>query len=473
MLPNPQVCQYYQLSVHRYYEHKVGSVRFLDTRLSFRGLETILVIVHILDYLWKIMENLVAAHTVRLPGTDKIRFVLQAEQYLKAPISIPFVFVADVSVLMIMDAITRVLQSAEKFRLDEGVIVSFIHLPLPIPASGGGTIRLGTINRPKVPLPHYIKARKSTLLIQNADNLCVAHALRASKLHTDGALPEKYNRAGNRQQTNDAKELHRICGIPEGACGLQEIRGFAEHDHFKDYVISVFTVQPAFLRIYCSAQGESRATAKKMFLLLHDGHCDVLTSVTGFSGFKYYCHLCGGIYQHKASHVCKESCQLCKHPKCANWEVKAPWSDRKCQKCRRFFRTQACEQNHQREEVCKEEQWCDKCNRRFSKKKFDPETGEHPNCGLRNCRTCRKHVDPNCHPFCYVQPYRPKKKKGDTDARVAGGPEADNIEDVTAIDLYGGDFDEADWEHAEQVELASEERQGAAGGDAHCYYFDI
>ncbi len=500
MLPYPEACRYYQLSVHRDYEHKVGGVRFLDTRLKFRGLERVVSIVHILDYLHKIVSNLVAAHVTRLPETDKIRFVLQASSYLWAPISTPFVLVGGMSTNLIMDAIAHVLQSAENFRLDDGVDVDFVHLPLPVPASGaGGNGRLGTIKRPKVPLPQYIKERRSAIPIQNNDQLCVARSLCVAKKHADGAVLGTYIRQGNREQTSDANELHQICEVPEGACSLEEIQKFAEHPYFASYSISVFTVVPAFVRIYSSASAESD---KKIFLLMHGGHCDVLTSVTGFSGFKYYCHLCGEIYGHQP-HACTASCQMCKHPKCPNRETTAPWSDRNCQSCRRIFRTDACQENHNKEEVCKNERWCEKCQRRFPRKKFDPETGEHPNCGLRFCPVCQKHVTPDNHPFCYLQPYEQKEKKqkhkkkkkkkksnGDeteTETETEEGSEAaaaaeaviglrepEDIEDVCAIDLLGGDLDEEDLERAEQAELAAEEEgEDIDGKQVHCYYFDI
>ena len=36
-------------------------------------------------------------------------------------------------------------------------------------------------------------------------------------------------RKGRPRQTNEAQELHRLAGVPEGSCGLDELQKFQDH----------------------------------------------------------------------------------------------------------------------------------------------------------------------------------------------------------------------------------------------------
>ena len=101
--------------------------------------------------------------------------------------------------------------------------MTFIHTPGP--GSGHG-------NRYKASTTAILGiSKKSRVLIKNDDALCCARAIVTMKAYVDAGNnsrdPDYHNlKQGRPVQERRAKELHRLAGVPEGPCGIPELKKF-------------------------------------------------------------------------------------------------------------------------------------------------------------------------------------------------------------------------------------------------------
>ena len=80
---------------------------------------------------------------------------------------------------------------------------------------------------------------------------------------------------------------------------------------------------------------------KRLNLLHHEGHFNVITSLTAAFACHYYCAECKVPYDHKNEHMCGGMCPGCfQTPKCIEVEVKI-----RCDRCKRYYRGQTCYNN--------------------------------------------------------------------------------------------------------------------------------
>ncbi len=198
-----------------------------------------------------------------------------------------------------------------------------------------------------------------------------------------------------------------------------------------------------------------------------------ITKPAGFFGRNYWCKLCDARYDHEP-HKCTESCPMCKNNQCKN-TAKEKWATvYTCKLCKTNFAMHQCLEAHEKNEACKGKRHCEKCKKLISAKKFSTDD-THPDCGLRYCLTCKKLVDPENHPFCFIQPYVPKKGTPDYEKEEEEGEveEDDDDDEEDILDLLGGheeDYDEELLAAKEKAEVDAAEK--AEKDKTVLYYFD-
>lgn len=78
------------------------------------------------------------------------------------------------------------------------------------------------------------RKKRSIITIRNKDQLCCSRALVTMRAHChrqEGAIENNRYlnmRTGCPVQEKEAKDLHRLAGVPEGLCGLEELKKFQE-----------------------------------------------------------------------------------------------------------------------------------------------------------------------------------------------------------------------------------------------------
>ena len=97
-------------------------------------------------------------------------------------------------------------------------------------------------------------------------------------------------------QTRLAYDLHEKAGVPNGKCGLNEVKQF--QTYLSDYQINIVSKEHQNSTLYSGPENE-----KRIYLFLHDNHYDVITSMPAFFSRKWYCHTCKKVYDHVTEHL--------------------------------------------------------------------------------------------------------------------------------------------------------------------------
>ena len=86
-------------------------------------------------------------------------------------------------------------------------------------------------------------------------------------------------------QKTKARELHRLAKVPEGPCGLPEIRDFEKV--LLDYQVIVVSADHGNAIVHCGP-----TALHQLILLAHQGHYDVITKLNAYFGVNYFCLRC-------------------------------------------------------------------------------------------------------------------------------------------------------------------------------------
>ncbi|XP_030757090.1 uncharacterized protein LOC115882961 [Sitophilus oryzae] len=235
--------------------------------------------------------------------------------------------------------------------------------------------------------------RKGIATINNKDNLCLPRALVVAIAHADkDPIYNKIRKDTGKIQTEKARvlvEAARVV-IPVEGAGIPEIQAFQQH--LVDYQIIVYQYGSKGRDLVY--KGEEKP--KKLHLLYHEGHYNVITSLTAAFCCGYYCEECNIPYNSKKDHRCGGTCAGCQQsPACPTDNMKI-----KCPECLRSFRGPRCFENHKKVgsygkgSVCESVRKCPACL--IVVKADRPHT-----CGEKFCTICKKH-QPQPH-HCYMQ----------------------------------------------------------------------
>ena len=108
----------------------------------------------------------------------------------------------------------------------------------------------------------FLKVKRSVIQIKNTNELCCAQAIVTMKarLHkgdnVDGRHLYENLHDGYPVQGVQAKDLHRLAGVPEGPCGFQELEMF-QKALSPEYQIVVLTVDKPHMNTY---KGQENST---------------------------------------------------------------------------------------------------------------------------------------------------------------------------------------------------------------------
>ena len=228
-----------------------------------------------------IFEHLLNDVTQDMNDQDQVRFVLRSDQ-LDTPISMPFMSVEQLTPERVFSQIERVIQSNRDFRLNDTVVVDIIHVEAP---QGSGRSKRDVLN-----IKDFLHKKRSIIVIQNNDNLCLARALvvAIAKIEKD---PDYKNmlKPERRTQEKKARELHEAANVPLGPCGIPEVELFQKY--LTSYEINIVSGNHDNSIIYPSKPSTSN-NVTPIYLYLHDNHYDIITSMPGFLSTVYFCHKC-------------------------------------------------------------------------------------------------------------------------------------------------------------------------------------
>ena len=305
---------------------------------------------------------------------------------------------------MYLQALGDKLNSNESFDAETPLHLELTFIRTPSPGSGHGKRY-----RPASAAVRKI-AKKSLTLIHNQDDLCAARAIVTMKAWTDRQCGDReaYHDFENLKrgcpiQKRRAEDLHRLAGVPEGPCGIEELTKFQAV--LPDYQIKVMTVDPPYGIIF-----KGPVVSNKMILLVKtDGHYDGCKSFEGFLSRSYYCHDCDRGYDHENAeeHPCNGKwCAACMTKDCpgyltAKTASRNPQPTTPCSLCKRSFYGDSCLAAHYRQEgkrkpLCQTKKKCTTCSKQYT-------TDHRHKCGWGPCPYCGEEVKIDIHQ-CYIQP---------------------------------------------------------------------
>ncbi|XP_030761194.1 uncharacterized protein LOC115886248 [Sitophilus oryzae] len=235
--------------------------------------------------------------------------------------------------------------------------------------------------------------RKGIVAINNKDNMCLPRALVVAIAHADkDPNYTKIRRDIGKIQTEKARVLAEEANvvIPNEGAGIPELGKFQQY--LVDYQIVVYQYGSKGRDLVF--KGEEKT--KKLHLLYHQHHYNVITSLTAAFCCDYYCEECNVPYDHKKDHRCGGTCAGCyQNPSCPTDNMKI-----KCPDCLRSFRGPICFENHKKpgsygkSSVCESIRKCPTCL-------IVVKSDRPHNCGEKYCSICKKH-QPQPH-HCYMQ----------------------------------------------------------------------
>ena len=302
---------------------------------------------------------------------------------------------------------TALLNSKEDFALDDTFVVDLTYVR---PPRGTGRRKLGSDA-----FANMVKSKHSCIEITNKDDLCCARALvtaRAYQHKDQSALHlSEYNviRQGRDVQKAKARKLLRLAKVPEGPCGLPEIRDFEKV--LSDYQVIVVSADHGNAIVHCGP-----TALQQLILLAHQGHYDVITKLNAYFGVNYFCLRCHKGFKTKdfRHHRCPGfKCYCCQQTDCSDFATHhaRDAATELCPHChRRFFGPRCLEVHFLRspsgqrvhpvtfDNVCAQLRCCGHCGRTFK----DFQAFLSHVCGYQPCYNCGATVEVWEHK-CYIQ----------------------------------------------------------------------
>ena len=280
--------------IERVKEVKSSKFRMTSTDYTVRFNNTLseLDLIESYERTQEIFEHLLNDVTAGMNEKDQVRFVLRSTQ-LETPISLPFMPVQQLTPEHVFSQLERVIQSNQDFRLNDTVKVDIIHVVAP---EGSGRKK-----RTVLDIGEFLHKKRAVITILNNDDLCLARALvvAIAKIEKDPRYKSLVDPRG-RVQERKARELHELANVPLGPCGIPEVEMF--QNHLTNYEISIVSADHDNCIIYPPKPAPSNV--KPIYLYLHGGHYDVITTMTGFLGKSYFCHMCRQGYDNSLAHLC-------------------------------------------------------------------------------------------------------------------------------------------------------------------------
>ena len=363
-------------SSKKYYSKKFGMTA-TDHKIRFNNVLADFDLLQKYESTMKIFRHLLEEVKEGMAPNDKVRFIRRSEQ-LETPISLPFMEVERLTTERVFSELERVIQSNQEFRLNDTVTIDINHVKTP-QGSGKSRVKRTTLN-----IREYLKSKKSTICINNKDDLCLARALVVSIARIENDPKYAQIRNSNRPvQRERAFDLHEAANVPLGPCGLNEVELFQQY--LANYQIIVISGDHDNSIIY-PPQPPGIDEKPTISLYFQNNHFDVITTLPGFVNRSYFCHRCHKAYSNTTDHLCPSMCGSCRGFGCV-----LEGDGIVCSECDRVFKNQTCYDHHKTEpingggrSVCQTIGRCEKCGKTMDVRKI--RDGRHE-CG-KKCRTC-------------------------------------------------------------------------------------
>ena len=337
----------------------------------------------------------------------------------------------------LMHKLAGKLNSNQSFHPDQGFQVD-LTLVRPM---GTGSGREKNLSPGRMGYTMSRKLKKSIIPIINSDELCCARAIVTLKARVEWKLAEQKVQEEERRpvpnlaQLQELKEkaqdlltdyttlrktaeekkkptlqliyarhLHRAAGVPEGPCGLEEVKAFQTH---------LYTLDPPLqIKVFCDQTCKPLYTGPRkvnkdriLYLLKSQNHFDCITTLKGFFNRSYWCDDCDRAFNtdDPAHHSCQgRHCFACGENPCPDRFGKPHLP---CETCHGLFFGPSCLQKHRTNGRCDALHTCTVCFARYPTKK------EHT-CWHAKCQNCKEEeVDLRDHQ-CYIQPVEEEEEGG-------------------------------------------------------------
>lgn len=260
-----------------------------------------------------------------------------------------------------------------------------------------------------------LKKKKCIVTIKNQEQLCFVHAVVTMKALADDDPHYPELRDGRWSQGMLPKKLHREVGVPEGPCGLQEIKQI-QQKMGPTYQIKVFEGQQGLLWYKDPAFD---GAPRKICLLKMENHFHGLRSVPALLNQSSYCDYCDKGYNTEEflHHNCfGQNCKCCRRTNktCPNFHVKTI-PEVYCKDCNRKFYGPNCFEAHKHRKkdkqgkeafpsICSQIKVCTDCC-----KEFKPSKKKKHICYEYYCRNSDETVLGDHQ--CYIHPIVETEKK--------------------------------------------------------------
>lgn len=270
---------------------------------------------------------------------DRVNFSMQAHGFAVAFQSVNFevreFLERSLRLDTLLQSLANKLNSNQSFDPQQGFEVPLSVISMPTPGSRPTNRAVGRRNLEKV-----LKKKQCIISIKNRDQLCCARAIVTMRAHChkgdDYMTICRWEnlRKGLPCQTKEAKDLHRAAGVPEGPCGIEELKKF-QAVLGTQYQLSVLSFCHPFMVIF-----KGPPAPRQICLVKADTHYHGCTSFPAFINYKsYFCLECEKGYDHDTAkdHSCKGAkCKSCNRKDCPDYRIGTLPTTR-CPKCNGLF----------------------------------------------------------------------------------------------------------------------------------------
>ena len=361
-------------------------------------------------HLKALFETLLEELKSKYPADKSILRLYIEHPKLDSPIIIYPDYLSKITASDIIQQIENKIKSAGEIPADDQLVINVAICSL---ISGKGN------NRKRTPIldRNDVVCKKSMILIQNEDNLCLPRAIVVahSRLMWDKSkgkesekerkkVYDKIRKSQRKNQRNEAEKLVRKAKVHSNEVGsLMSVPLYESQVGCNIVVISKKFQQEHRVYNGCS---EHRDT---LFLYHSEvkgkGHFDVITNMTGFSGRSYYCNSCQKAFNNKHQHSCKDHCTVCGRMGC---KLESP---EVCNDCNQTVRSYECFWAHQKKKLVKGYPTPSMCQKHYKCKDCSvvmkrSRKVEHK-CGESFCLVCEKYYCGESH-NCFMRNASPK-----------------------------------------------------------------
>lgn len=186
-----------------------------------------------------------------------------------------------------MDRLVKQLNSAED--LDVTSREFFTELVFVKNRSRGAGANGKGYNPGRMSYETMLKKKRSVVTIKKKDKLRCALAIVTMKAKADQDSQYHNIMHGRRCQEHRAKTLHKDAGVPEGPCGLDELKQFQTYLFPEGYqLILLEGLKGKIIFKDCTFD----QAAKTITLLKMENHYHGITTIPGFLNRGYFCRHC-------------------------------------------------------------------------------------------------------------------------------------------------------------------------------------